>query len=117
MATIFPNTVYSYIGSASVKQPGPFVCEPFSVRKAHGGYGSPDFYPVPHQGENMRSPEVLPGQPLMGFITGNGLALMSSAVVWQCHLLHLCLGLGKPHRRLTVCMIFLNLKGNLTAET
>lgn len=65
----------------------------------------------------MRSPEVLPGQPLMGFITGNALALMSSAVVWQCHSLHHCLGLGKAHRRLTVCMIFLNLKGNLIGET
>ena len=64
-----------------MKQPAPFVCGPFSVRKARGGYGSPDFYPVAHQGGTMRRPEVLPGQPLMGFITGNALAFMSSAEV------------------------------------
>lgn len=93
-------------------QPGPFV---YGI--VHDCYGSPDFYPVPHQGENTRSPAVLPGQTLMGFITGNALALMSSAVVWQCHSLHLCLALGKAHRRLTVCMTLLKLKGNLTLET
>lgn len=68
------------LGSTSAKQPGPIICGPLSVRKTHGSNGSPDYYPVPVQEENLRSTEIHPIKTLRYIITGNAFVLMSSAV-------------------------------------